>query len=258
MKLLLLVSGALLFASSPAPAADKEDYRVRVGLGAQVRPDWRGSDDQEVGPLWDLDIAKGTEPFKFEAPDDHFGISLISTRGFSIGPTANIESSRKESDVGAPVGKVPTTFEAGAFAQYYASDSFRLRGDVRKGIGGHEGVVGGIGADYIWRDGDRYVVSIGPRLLFSDGKYQRGYFGVDPAVALATGLPTHRPAGGLHALAVASGLSYQFNDRFGLFGFARYERLVGDAARSPIVREFGSRNQLSGGLGLSYTFTIKR
>jgi outer membrane protein len=33
---------------------------------------------------------------------------------------------------------------------------------------------------------------------------------------------------------------------------------VGDAAWSPIVRELGSRNQLSGGIGLNYTFTIKR
>jgi outer membrane protein len=33
---------------------------------------------------------------------------------------------------------------------------------------------------------------------------------------------------------------------------------LGDASKSPIIREFGSRNQLSGGFGLSYTFTIKR
>ena len=62
----------------------------------------------------------------------------------------------------------------------------------------------------------------------------------------------------MHALAVASGLSTQFNDRFGMFGYARYERLVGDAAKSPIVREFGSRNQFSAGAGLNYTFRIKR
>jgi outer membrane protein len=43
-----------------------------------------------------------------------------------------------------------------------------------------------------------------------------------------------------------------------LFGYARYERLVGDAARSPIIRALGSRNQLSGGVGLNYTFTIHR
>ena len=75
---------------------------------------------------------------------------------------------------------------------------------------------------------------------------------------MASGLPVYRPGGGIHAVAAASGLSYQFNPRFGLFGYARYERLVGDAAKSPIVRDLGSRNQLSGGLGLSYTFNVKR
>jgi outer membrane protein len=43
-----------------------------------------------------------------------------------------------------------------------------------------------------------------------------------------------------------------------MFGFARYERLVGDAAKSPLVRELGSRTQLSAGIGLNYTFTIAR
>ena len=57
---------------------------------------------------------------------------------------------------------------------------------------------------------------------------------------------------------MASSISYQFSPRLGLFGYGRDERLVGDAAKSPIIREFGSRNQLSGGLGLNYTFTIKR
>jgi MipA family protein len=62
----------------------------------------------------------------------------------------------------------------------------------------------------------------------------------------------------VYAVAVASGLSHQLNSSWGLFGFGRYERLVGDAAKSPIVGQLGSRNQLSGGIGLNYTFTIQR
>jgi MipA family protein len=258
MKKAMLGAAALLLTSAPALAEDKPDIRVRVGLGAQVRPEFIGADRIDVAPLFDLDIARGANPFKFEAPDDNFAIALVSKNGFSFGPAANIEGRRKNSDVGAPVGKVKTTLEAGAFAQYEANDSIRIRGELLKGLGGHNGLVGAVGADKIWRNGDRYVFSVGPRVLFSDARYQRAYFGVTPAAALATGLPAYRPGGGVHALALASGLSYQFNDRFGLFGFARYERLVGDAAKSPIVREFGSRNQLSGGVGLNYTFTIRR
>jgi outer membrane protein len=258
MKLLLPACAAALLASSPARAQDSDDYRVRVGLGAQLQPEFKGADDTEVAPLWDLDIARGTNPFRFEAPDDSFGISLISSKGFSAGPAANIEGSRKNSDVGVPVGKVKTTIEAGAFAQYEMGENFRLRGELLKGIGGHRGLVGALGGDYIARDGDNHVFSVGPRLLFSDGRYQRAYFGVDAEAAAATGLPVYRPDGGLYAAALTSGLSYQFNPKFGLFGFARYERLLGDSAKSPIVRELGSRNQLSGGLGLSYTFTVSR
>ncbi len=258
MKLLLLPCTAMLLASTPALAQDKEDLRVRVGLGAQLKPEFKGADKTELGPLFDVDIANGSKPFRFEAPDDSFGIRLISNENFAAGPAAKIEGSRKDKDVGAPVGKVKTTIEAGAFAEYLVSDSFRLRGEVLKGIGGHKGLEGSVGADYINRDGDRYVFSVGPRLLFSNARYQRAYFGVDSEAALATGLPVYRPDSGLHAVAVASGLSYQFGPRFGAFGFARYERLVGDAAKSPIIKEFGSRNQLSGGLGLSYTFTVAR
>jgi len=258
MKNLLIAIAALAPAWSAAAAQDSDDYRVRIGLGAQMRPEFIGADDMEAAPLWDIDVVRGTGPFRFEAPDDSFAIPLFSQNGFTAGPAANFESKRKESDVGAPVGKVKGTFEAGAFAQFQALESLRVRAELRKGIGGHEGMVGSLGADQVWRDGDKYVFSIGPRLLFSNDKYQRAYFGVTPEAALASGLPEYRPDGGLHAAALASGLSYQFNNQFGLFGFARYEHLIGDAADSPIVGQLGSRNQWSGGLGLSYTFNLTR
>lgn len=258
MRHFLIAAAALCPAWSAAVAQDGEDLRVRVGLGAQLRPEFVGADENAIAPLLDLDFARGSNEFKFEAPDYSFGIPVVSSGGFSFGPAANLASKRKESDVGAPVGKVSTTFEVGAFAGYELTDSLHLRGEVLKGLGGHEGLVGTIGADQVWRDGDRYVFSVGPRVLLSSGRYQRAYFGVTPAAALATGLPVYEPDGGVHGVAAASGLSYQFNNRFGMFGYARYERLVGDAAKSPIVRELGSRNQLSGGAGLSYTFNIRR
>jgi outer membrane protein len=253
-----LGAAASLPAWSAAFAQESDDLRVRVGVGAQMRPEFVGADGTEVAPLWDLDFARGTNEFAFEAPDYSFGLPVVSAGGFSFGPAANLASGRQNSDVDAPVGRVPTTIEAGAFASYHLTRSLQLRAELLKGIGGHKGVVGEVGADQVWRDGDRYVLSIGPRVLFSDGRYQRAYFGVSPAAALASELPAYRPGGGIHGVAAASGLSVQFTPRWGMFGFARYERLVGDAAKSPIVRELGSRNQLSGGLGLSYTFTMKR
>ena len=258
MKNLLLACAAVVGISAPAHAQDAENLRVRVGLGGQLKPEFPGSEDYNVLPLVDFDLARGSNPFPFEAPDDAFGIRLISSGRFSAGPAANLQGKRKESDVGAEVGNVKPTIEVGGFAEYQASDTVRVRADLRKGLNGHEGLIGSLGFDKFWRDGDKYVISVGPRVLISDAKFQRAYFGVDTAHALESGLPAYRPDGGIYAVAAASGLSYQFNSRFGAFGYARYERLVGDAAKSPIVRELGSRNQLSGGVGLNYTFNVKR
>jgi MipA family protein len=256
MKYFLFGVAAILPAWSAASAQDASAVRVRVGLGAQLQPDFIGGKHSDLAPLFHFNIAHGTNEFRFSAPDDSPSIAVLSSDGFSFGPAVNLLGRRSQSDVGAPVGSVPRTIEAGAFAQYLVADSFRVRAEVLKGINGSDGLAGSIGADKIWRSGDRYVFSIGPRLLFSDGRFQRAYFGVTPAASLASGLPTYRPGGGIYGVAVASGLSYQLSGPWGLFGFARYERLVKNAANSPIVRDFGSRNQLSGGIGLSYTFTV--
>jgi outer membrane protein len=258
MKRLLIAWLAIAPAWTTVSAQENDDIRVRIGLGAQFQPEYYGGDGTEIGPLWDLDIARGDNEFRFEAPDDGFDIAVISNDRFAAGPVLNLQRGRKNDDVGAAVGKVKTTIEAGAFVQAYPTKAFRIRGELRKGIGGHEGLVGDIGADFVSRDGDSYVFSIGPRLLFSDSKFQRAFFGVTPAAALATGLPVYRPDGGMHAVAATSGLTYQFNKDFGMFGYGRYERLVGDAGKSPIVRQLGSRDQLSAGIGLSYTFNVKR
>jgi outer membrane protein len=243
---------------SPALAQDSGGYRVRVGAGAAVRPDWPGSDSHEVLPLISVNVARGDHIFRFKAPDDSFGIEVMRQNGFSFGPVVNWVSSRKDKDVGAPLGKVKSSVELGAFAQYDLTESLRLRGELRQGVSGHKGMVGQIGIDQVWRDGDKYVFSVGPRLTFANGRYNRAYFEVTPEAALLTGLPVYDPGSSVLGVAIASGLSYQFNDTFGMFGYAKAERLIGDAGKSPVVREFGSRSQLSAGLGLTYTFRIRK
>ena len=259
MKSLIALAGLATVALPIAEAHAQVigTYRVRPGLGAQVRPEFPGADSSEWLPYVSFSVAKDDKPFGFGAPDDSLGVKLFSSGDFSAGPVVAIEGSRKESDVGAPVGKVPRTFEVGAFVQHDLSPSFRLRGEARKGIGGHEGLIGSVGADHVWRDGDNYAISLGPRLLFSDARYQRAYFGVSEEAAIASGLEPHRPGGGLHAVAATSGMQYSLGGGWGLFGYARYERLIGDARKSPIVREFGSPNQFSAGLGVNRTFTIR-
>jgi outer membrane protein len=262
-KSLALATTAMLFASAgPALAQDtgdgasSSDRRVRVGLGVQTRPEYIGADKNNFLPLLDFSMKRGPEPFDFEAPDDNFDIALFKSEGFSAGPVAAYQSGRKRKDVGADVDKLKGTIEVGGFAQYELGTGTRLRLEVRQGLGGHKGLVGQLGADQVWRDGDKWQFSVGPRVLASNGRFMRSWFGVDDDVALATGLDEFEPDGGIHAVGLTSGVYYSFGGAFGMFGYARGERLVGDAADSPIVKEFGSKTQLSAGLGLTYTFNL--
>lgn len=256
--LFLAAAASALLSSGMAHAQSSEGHRVRAGLGTQVKPKFLGSDEYRLALLPSIDVAKGDAEFDFGAPDDGLSIPVIKTGRFSLGPSVNLASGRKDKDVGVPLGRVKTTIELGGFAEAEVIDDVRLRGELRKGLNGHDGLVGSVGVDKVWRDGDKWLLSLGPRVLWSDAKYQRAYFGVSPAAALASGLPAYRPGSGVHALALqGGGLTQLGRGPFGLFGITRYERLVGDAAKSPVVRQLGSRNQWTAGLGLSYTFRVR-
>jgi outer membrane protein len=241
----------------PAAASAQEDdrpVRTRVGLGPQLVRSYPGSDRISVRPLVDVSRARGDDPFVFEAADESAGFALWQRNGFAFGPAIGFEGSRTARDVGAPVRKVGFTVEAGGFVQYALAPALRVRGEVRQGIGGHKGLIGSVGADYVARDGDRWLFSLGPRLTLASDRYQRAYFGVSGADAAATGLRPFMAGGGVQAVGATAGLARQFGPRWGVIGYAKYDRLVGDAARSPVVRSFGSRDQLSGGVALTYTF----
>ena len=246
----------VLVMASPAFAQDDDggSTRTRIGLGGQAHPNFPGSDEFDITPMFDFDRAKGDEPFRFEGPDDSFGFALVRSRGIRVGPVVNFEGSRDADDVGALLPKVKFSLEPGGFVQFDLSDSFRLRGELRKGVTGHKGWIALAGADYVARDGDNWLFSIGPRVSWSNDRYQDAWFGITPADAIASGLPAYDPGGGIHAVGVTASFETQLSPRWGIQTYAKYDRLVGDAADSPIVTVLGSRDQFSGGLGLTYTF----
>jgi outer membrane protein len=118
--------------------------------------------------------------------------------------------------------------------------------------------VGDVMADFVLRHRDTYVFSIGPRARWADDNFHDAYFSVTPAVAAAPGLPAYNAGSGFHEVGLYSSLTYMLDRPWGVYGYAGYDRLIGDAADSPIVTAFGSRNQYSGGIGLFYNFNVGR
>jgi outer membrane scaffolding protein for murein synthesis (MipA/OmpV family) len=255
--ILLLPAGAWAQESDEKPR--KRDILVTIGAGVQAYPRFPGSEDLRLAPLPNFSFRKAGDPIGFEAPDEGTGFALIGKKGgFQVGPAIQLQNKRKETDVGAAVGNVGFTIEAGAFVQVYLGDNLRVRAEGRRGLGGHKGWVGDLGVDLIGRPSDSTVMSIGPRVRLANRRYQRAYFGVAPPVAALTGLAPHDPDPGVRAVGIVAGLTHQFNRSWGIYAYAGYDRLVGDAGNSPIVRTFGSRSQPSGGVALTYTFKVRR
>lgn len=253
---------AALFAMMPIAAAaqdaDDGERVVTIGLGAQVGPDHLGSDGYSVFPLPFGKIRRPGEPMPYSASDDSPGIRLIRGENYSIGPVINFRAKRDEENVGAAVGDVKIGIEPGVFVEAYPTEALRVRGEVRIGVNGHDGLVGDLAVDYILRSPDqRLVMGVGPRVRFGDGEFEGRYFGVEPDVAVRTGLTPYAPDGGIHAVGLQASGHYQLTERWGVYGLAGYDRLVGAGDESPIVRAFGSENQFYAGVAATYTFNLR-
>lgn len=252
------LAAAAALAASPAVAQDGEGDRIlSIGAGGQFLPEYPGSEDLELGPLFMGFVRREGEPIPFRTPDDGIGISLVGRdRPVEFGPLVQFQGERDDEDVGIPVGDVDFTVEAGAFVNINLGRSFRLRFEGMKGLGGHEGLNGTIAADVALRPGNDTLFTIGPRLRLNDDDYADAYFGVSPAAAAVGGVPAYDPEGGIRSVGLVAGVTHQLSRRIGIYGYAGYDRLVGDAADSPIVQTFGSEDQFSAGIALFFSFNI--
>lgn len=251
--LLIVAPGAAVAAGGGGGAS----RIATVGAGIQTYPRFPGARAQRTAPLPLFDLSRAGQPLTFKAPDQGIGSGIVGGgSAFELGPAIQWEYSRRPGrDVPAGVPAVGFTVEAGGFVEAMLGRSLRLRAEARQGLGGHKGTILDLSADALLRDpADTTLFSIGPRLRMSDARYQRAYFGVAPAASAATGLAAFAPRAGAHAVGLWSSVKHRLGGAWGVYAYAGCDRLVGDAARSPLVRRYGRRDQVSGGIALTYSF----
>lgn len=101
------------------------------------------------------------------------------------------------------------------------------------------------------------MFSAGPRVSLADTTYMQNNFGVSAFEAQANGgLNTFYPKAGIKSVGFVLGATYQLSDTTSLQVYDKFDRLVGDAANSPIVTNLGSANQNTVGFVLSRSFQI--
>jgi outer membrane protein len=248
-----------LFSPIPLPSISGL-WTVTVGANAIGQPAFEGARTTAftATPILSIDRAGGSSQ-RFRSQRDSPSIALVDYEGFSAGPAIKLRGARTVN--GHPelngLGDVGLAVEVGGFVQYFPVDWFRLRSEIRRGFGGHDGVVADFSADVIVPVWQRLTFSAGPRFSAQSTAATAPYFGITAAQALASGLPMFDAKGGAHSVGAGSQLRYQITPQWETHAYLEYDRLLGDAAASPLVTQRGSPNQVSFGVGASYAFDIR-
>lgn len=230
-----------LAACGPALAQDGAAIKGTLGAGANFTPDYFGAEDYSFGPsaLARLDYLRLPGGVEIGSSDSlgfltgfgpRFSFDYIGARNASDNPELRgLENIDAALELGLGLG--------------YEAEYWRAFGDVRYGVIGHHSWTGEFGADALLKPNDAWVVNFGPRASWGSGRFMDTYFGVTPGEADDSGLSSYEPSAGFYGVGVELGARYAFSENWGVEGKAVYERLIDDAADSPIVED-GTANQL--------------
>jgi hypothetical protein len=102
--------------------------------------------------------------------------------------------------------------------------------------------------------GVEFVGTVGAS--YADDDYMQAYFAVTPAQALASkaGLAAYDVDAGFKDIFVGGTAKFQLSELWTLRVSARYARLIGDAADSPLVE---NENQWTAGIGVTYRLDLR-
>lgn len=245
---------------------------ITLALGAAYGPDYEGSDDYRAipGAFVRADIGgvslvtRGLKLFADVVPPNK-----DSKVEFNAGPIVGVRLSRT-GDVDDPrVNALPelkTAIEVGGFAGVSVKqltnpfDSLTFRFDAVKDVGGAHG-------DWVFTPNAYFstplslktFAAISAAMDFSGNDFNDYYFGIAPTDAiLHPELVAYDPDGGAKSytigLLVGQSLEETILEGWSLIGTVNYKRMIGDAADSPLVADFGTPTQWFLAAGIGYTF----
>lgn len=262
---LLILSSAIYMVSAASAKAEgmfdwvRGDWYLTVGASGIAAPEFEGSKDWlfTVAPI--VSIGKAGNEARFVSRNDNISFSLLDTGPMRAGLTGKFILGRDSSDFTETRGMrdVELGGEAGVFAELYPTEWMRLRAEVRHGIRSHDGVVADLSADAFADLTETIRISAGPRATFATKGFFNAYYGVNAAESAASGLAPYTPGSGVKSIGFGGAVNWKTTDKITTSVFGEYARLQGPAAKSSLVTQRGSRDQLMLGVSATYRFDFK-
>lgn len=240
--------------------SNNKAWIITLGASFEYGPNHPGARHSSVTVMPSFDIRRFGEAAENSAPDDSLDYTLFESQGFQIGPVLGLRDNRSSSASNGLSGvrRVNSSFEAGVFLQYWAiPNQLRFRSEIREALSNGSGLVVDVGSDWFQPVGDRWILSAGPRASFGSAASMHRYFSISPAESAANGtLSAYNASEGLKSVGATISATYAITPDWSVTFYDRFDRLVGDAASSPVTAKIGTPNQNIVGISLSKEFTV--
>ncbi len=234
--LLLALAGTAFPAWAQSDSDKPSDWRVRIGAGAFFKPEYPGADDMTVMPIPDFDITWRNRLFLNVR--NGLGVYAVNAEDYTLGASVGPHLGRDEdaSDRLDGMGAIDTTAQAKLFGRYRLG-GVDLGATLGRDLGAGEGFVLDLSAAHPFQAGRQWRIAPSVGATLADDDYMQSWFGVTSAQSARSGLAAYRPDGGLLSANASLNVSYFLTEHWILGSTLKVERLMGDAADSPVVEE---------------------
>jgi outer membrane scaffolding protein for murein synthesis (MipA/OmpV family) len=226
------------------------EWQTILGGGVSLQPRYEGAQRYRLQPAPVIDIHY--RDLAFISDGEGLGYNLIRGKTYRAGVALTYDLGRDQ-DVDPHLrglGNVDAAPEAKLYADF-AILPFIFDLDLRRGIGGHDGYIGDLAFHVPIPLGKQFFIFAGPSVTLADGRYMQAYFGVDTVQASRSQFRRFDAKGGLKRAGLGVTAIYRFTENWMLASDLAAARLLGDAARSPIIE---SKAEFSIDASLVYKF----
>lgn len=223
-----------------------------MGAAVLVGSKYQGSDESRVRVLPGIDYQWGNGFFVGVLNGVGYNASTQPDKAYGVRVTADFGRKERRSDALRGLGDIDVRPELGAFFNVSPASGITLSSSLRYG-GGNErkGLVVDLGAGWSTSLGPSIRVGSTLATTWANSDYTQAYFGIDADQALRSGYVPFAPSAGFKDVRLGATLVYRVLPAWSLTGVVTYAELLGDARRSPIVRQKGSTSAV---LALGYSF----
>jgi outer membrane protein len=229
-RLALVVGAVFVVAAEDAVA---QDHTV-LGAGIAVAPAYQGSGKARIMPLPVIDLQRGRV---FANLRDGVGLAAIDNPRFTVGVSAVFVPGYRRRDVPVGVDRLSSGAGVRLFTRMRASGMVATLGAVKVVSGGGEGLIADASLSYPLAVSNKVRLTPTIGATWADRQYTDRYFGVSAREAGSSGLSRFTPGDGLKDISATLTASYRVTDRTTVSATSGFTRLMGDAAKSPLVDE---------------------